>query len=225
MSASDAIRSITSKLRSATKGALEQISEIRRRISETRAGLRQLETAPLPRAEIQERAATTVQQAGAVWLKDNARNVLTGLGTFNKKATLLAVKHGDELMSWGAFCASDPQAAITRLLAVVEQTDYQPGPASALRPDLIAAAALELAALEDAEEKLVDEAAAVGIVIEHRPEVLQRRQQEHRQRELEEQRVADRRRRQEALDAAHAQQPRPAGHSQYLAGEQASRLR
>ena len=54
-------------------------------------------------------------------------------------------------------------------------------------------------------------ACAGGLVIEHRPEVVQRRATEARQRQLEEQAVTDRRRRQDALDEQHGPKSRRIG--------------
>ena len=74
--------------------------------------------------------------------------------------------------------------------------DYQAGPLEAARPALIARLRAERAELEAAEEQLIDDAAAAGIVIEHRPEVQHRRReaaykQKRDDEQLEQRRLAE----------------------------------
>jgi hypothetical protein len=63
------------------------------------------------------------------------------------------------------------------------------GPASGARPELLERLRAELVELEAAEEKLVDELNANGIVVAHRPEVVARREDERRAREREAERL------------------------------------
>jgi hypothetical protein len=57
------------------------------------------------------------------------------------------------------------------------------------RPAQLERLRAELVELEGAEEKLVDELIANGIVVDHRPEVLARREDERRAREREAERL------------------------------------
>jgi hypothetical protein len=99
--------------------------------------------------------------------------------------------------------------------------DYQPGPPAAERPALIATLERELAELQAGEEGMIDAAAANGVAIAHRPEVIQRREAEAAQRKREEAAIAMRKAREEAINRAH-EEARARGrvaHSPYLTRE------
>ena len=74
----------------------------------------------------------------------------------------------------------------------------------------------ELAELEGAEERLIYDAREAGVNIEHRTEVTQRRDQEARGRQLEEEKIANRKARDGAREEWYAAPRRRAGHSRYL---------
>ncbi len=84
--------------------------------------------------------------------------------------------------------------------------DYGWGPPSAERPALIEKLSRELSELKQAEENVVDSAAAAGVMIAHREEVVQARAARARTREREEQAARDRAAREEAINLQYQEQ-------------------
>jgi hypothetical protein len=70
---------------------------------------------------------------------------------------------------------------------------YKAGPASGERPALLERLRAELGEVEAAEERLVDELLAHGIVVAHRDEVVKRRETERRDRDNAERKRQDER--------------------------------
>ncbi|MEW5980804.1 MAG: hypothetical protein AB1806_00370 [Acidobacteriota bacterium] len=103
------------------------------------------------------------------------------------------------------------------MIGLVARVPAEVGAPSAERPDPIARLRDELATLEAAEEQAVDNAISAGVIVAHRPAVVQRRENEKRRRELDEQAVARRAERQRALDAQFGNQAPRAMASQYIA--------
>jgi hypothetical protein len=93
--------------------------------------------------------------------------------------------HGEQLLTWEARCALDPKWAVTQLKTLIRRVQVQTGLPESERPIVLEAIDREIADLEATEAEMVDEANAAGLVIAHRPEVIQRRAQEARQRELD----------------------------------------
>jgi len=213
------IQTIRKKLTSATESAVTEITELRRRIDETRAELEHARGAAVPVEKIVEaRIPQAVREAAEEWRARYGSSLIHGPGRLgdpglNGRVKLLWSWH--EPISFGALAAADPAYAGDLLLALVRGTEYRPGAPSAERPALIARLEAELAELEETEERLIDEAAAAGVSIAHRAEVITRRQEEQLERDREERRIADRKRRQEAVDARHARRAR-GGRSKYL---------
>ena len=171
----------------------------------------------MPRTEIVARVEQAVTESAEVWLA-RSQDVVHGpgrLGDPNLRGRISLPWSAFEPLQWGAMCAGEPDRASAILMALVESTAFEPGPPSLERAAAIERLEAELAELEETEELLIDEAAIVGVQIAHRGEVVDRRQREELDREAEEHRVADRKLRQEALDAAHASRSR-VGRSRYL---------
>jgi hypothetical protein len=77
----------------------------------------------------------------------------------------------------------------------------EPGPARADRPKILERLRQELAALETAEEQIVDEMASAGLNVEHRSEVVARRVAEASRQRSTQQAVADRTAREAKIDS------------------------
>lgn len=222
MSLTQTVRDLTSRLSSATRDAQQQIVNLRARIRESAQRLREAEDCPLPLDElVEDRIPTLVAQAGRGWLQQHGGILLHGQRSIGspKPGGAQLPWVGSEPMPFGAVCAADPELASAMLAALVGQVEYQAGPRSTDRPALIANLRAQLAELEAAEETAVDDASASGLQIEHRPEVMQRREQVARQRQLEEAALRDRRERQAALDRAAAERTGPV-RSKYIYGGQ-----
>jgi hypothetical protein len=208
-----------------TGSAKEQLRTMRTAIATAKEELLQLQRAPLPLTEIDERIDGVVEREGAEWLRKHAYQLLR-TGRYLARAVAQADGRGaieipgtENADFFGLLCAGSPEFAAETLRALVRRVEFTSGASSSERPKLIAARASELAALERDEEAFVDELNADGLItIEHRPEVVRRRSNAARLRELEEQSVADRRARQAAVDAKiGAQEPG------YLARERVDR--
>ncbi|MBZ5560364.1 MAG: hypothetical protein LAO77_24165 [Acidobacteriia bacterium] len=199
----------------------EQIQSARLAIEAARNERRQLLRAPLPLAEIDERIDGVVEREGAEWLQKHAAELLRtnryltrALAQWDGRGAIEVPGTGDADF-FGLLCAGAPAFAAETLRALIRRVEFTAGAPSSDRPKLIAAIEARLAALEHEEEALVDELNAGGLMtFQHRPEVVQRRSDAARARELEEQRVADRRARQAAVDA-QMEAPQPG----YLARE------
>jgi hypothetical protein len=208
------LRDLKAKLSRAT----EEIQSLRAKIAEKQEALLTARDAPVPLAEIEERIRLDVAATAACWLDERGRSVLaafSGPETWNPRAPApLRWSFSPvgpaylQALPWGALCAAQPDAAVEILTAIVHQVDYEPGAPSADRPALIARLTAELAELERAELEIVDEAVAGGLAIDHRPEVIERRRNAERQREVEAQAIANRKSREAALDAQHATRTR-----------------
>jgi hypothetical protein len=203
------MKAIGAKLAGAVKAAGEvsnEVARLRAAIVEKRRELLHASEAPVPPADMGPRIAAHVREAGQVWLDSWGKGVILGEGGLADPKLRGSVRLPWSINAappWGAICASDPAGAEAFLSGIVARLAYEPGPAVSGRPALIARIEADLAELELSEVLLVDEAGAAGVVIEHRPEVLERRANEARRREIEERSAAERRQRQGALDARH----------------------
>ena len=211
------LRSVSTKAREAVDGVHTSITGLRAGIAERRARLNEVERGMLSREDLETRVDTVVRERAQAWLRDYGAALLHDDRSIVRAAVVghPQILHDENrLMTFPALCAADPTAASALVLAVVEQAGYQPGLPTSARVAEAKRLRQELAELEAAEERAIDEAADAGIVIAHRPEVVQRRADEQRQRELDEQRLAGHRQRQEivnrTLERRHA-------HSEYLA--------
>ena len=133
-----------------------------------------------------------VHDTAEAWLVRHGSMVLFGLRGLAKPNLTQA-----PALPWGGFesardgflCAADEEAEIAKLLVVYRRIPSDAaGAPLAERPALIEQRTREAAALEAEEERLIDEAAKLGIAIEHRPEVQARRNEETHQRRLAEHR-------------------------------------
>ena len=231
MSVIETLKTITSKLSTATSSIHGEIASMRGRIKETARAIRDLGNAPIRADEFRGRVPEGVRDRGSKWIGAHGSGVfrthLTGqiaLGEYGAGRVRLPPGLDEDLV--GFLCAVD-EALMVRLLSELPNViPFEAGPPSPERPALIERLEQELANLERTEEAAIDAAAEAGVAIAHRPEVLQRRQNEARARELEERALADRRRRQAALDAEAADRGGRAGRSQYLASpEEQSKAR
>jgi hypothetical protein len=217
------ITSLRKKLSGATDAIHDEISRLRSQIAASKKALYHAEHAPVPVAEIvADRIPRLVAAHGRYWLDQRGMSLVRG------ERSLGSPKPGEptlpwtqnEPIPWGALCAANPQLATDLLRALVTQVSYEPGPATIERPALTESLMRGLMTLEAAEEALIDSAASSGVVIAHRPEVVQRRETERLRQEREAQAVAARKAREVALNASHAEE---AGRgravpSPYLAG-------
>lgn len=119
-------------------------------------------------------------------------------------------------VTWGVLALFYPDQAKETFAKLARSYTYTAGPPQAERAGVIAKLEAELAELERAEEALVDDAAAVGVKLEHRPEVTQRRERERSQRERAERAAeAERRSADAAAEARDWPEPR-ASRSSYI---------
>ncbi len=217
------VKDLGARFTAATREAREEITEMRERIKALRREINALRYAPVPAAEIHERAREAVAARGARWLEEHGRGLFgTAENRWRPLGTYAAEGHhklprGIETDLFGFMCAANPDHALQLLDGLVAATPFEAGPPSDERPALIARLERELAELEAAEEAAIDEACAAGVTIAHRADVVQRRATEANKREMDERAADDRRRRQDLLDRDAAERAH-VGRSEYLTG-------
>ncbi|MEP7307645.1 MAG: hypothetical protein ABJA98_19250 [Acidobacteriota bacterium] len=195
----DTLTTVAAQLVSACAKVLEEDHQLRLRIAAHRRTLDHARDAPVPAAEIlRSRIPATVQEASGHFLSQYGRQIVQGLGDPNLVGSIRLPWDMDNPPSWAFLCASVPDLATTMLTRIVEQVPFEPSVPSTERPAHVQRLESELLALEQAEERLVDQARAAGVSIDHRPEVVTRRAQEARQAQRE-QALEDERRRRQAL--------------------------
>jgi hypothetical protein len=207
----ESLLGLKAKISRATSAIGDEIARLRAAIVEKRHTLKRMKNAAVPLEEIDVRIRDYVDLAGNWWLTHYGSGLIhseRALGDPDLKGAPRLPWTLNEPLPWAAYCAAAPGAAVEILTALVRRVPFEAGPPSSARAGLVAQLEADLAALERAEEEAIDAANAAGIAIEHRADVAQRRTQEAESRRREEESVADRRRRQTALDAAHGPRSR-----------------
>lgn len=221
------LKNFGAKFRSAIGSASDEILQLRNAMVAKKREIEMLRALPVPPAEVEARVRVKVHEEGELFLRRFRSNVtaasapsskepakpLQGRGICVASATARSVRLPDGMGSWPALCAADPEAAVAHVMALVRLLKLEHGPAAADRPALIDAMIRELAELEATEEAAVDEAIGLGLKLEHRPAVVQRRatEAERKKRILENEAALARPERQAAIDTAVV------GRSGYLA--------
>ncbi len=208
MSVTKTITDIRKKLSTVTKSVVGDIAQLRKQIDNKRQEFHQAQTAPLPLAEIEQRVKDLVKCTAEQWLEEQSFALIQGdhgIGSPDLRYSVRLPWQDSEAPPWGAFCAVDPDHAVEFVTSLVRRADYKPGLPSVERSDAIARLEAELKELEAGEESLIDDAREAGVNIEHRTEVIQRHDQEARARQLEEEKIANRKARQDALDRSYVQ--------------------
>lgn len=225
------VATLKKKLADATSTVHDEIAGLRVRILELRKQIERLEADRITRDDARAKIRAVVDRDRERWLREHANGLIYAEDALLKPSTPatsvalpgvrgnLNVPDGSALMSWGAFCVADPARAAAHLDALVGGCSYDSGLPMADRPALIERLTDELQELETADEDMVDAAAAAGVVIEHRPEVQQRRTDEANRRRHEAERIAALQVRHQALDVVPPGRVHPSqhgAHSSYL---------
>lgn len=208
MSVVKTVQDLRKKLAAASASFQDEIASMRRQITDLRARLEHAKNAPLPVEEIRERVIPqTVAEMGAWWCAEWGDALVRG-----ERALGSPKIAGSRTLPWGtrdpmpfaALCAADPAFAARLLSGLVGAVSYVPGPSSAARPAIVAKLETDLRELESSEEDVVDDASAAGVIIQHRPEVIQHREADAAAKKREAEAVAARQQREEELNRAHA---------------------
>ncbi len=218
------IASLKEKLQAATLTLVDDITARRAAIAAKRAARDHAERAYRSPDEVIARFETWVDATAAYQRHEYGRNLVTAYfgappGTTDSPAPWTP----STPMTWGFACLFLGPHLKDRFADLVRSVEYEAGPAEGARPALIARLTRELAALEAEEEAVIDAAAESGVVIAHRPDVVERRYQEQRQRERDARQQAERQAREAAINERHARQV--TGESSYLAQQRARRER
>ncbi len=209
MSITKTVQELRKRLAASTASMQGEIAGLRRQIVETRTRLERTRNAPLPLEEIRGVIPTVIREAGAWWLAQYGSGLLYGenaLGSPKPARSRTLPWALTEPIPWAALAAAKPDLAEEILGNLVAAVHYEPGIRSDDRPALIAKLESELRELETAEEAMIDDAAAAGVLVQHRPEVTHRREGERAAREREERAVADRKAREAALNQEYENQ-------------------
>jgi hypothetical protein len=197
----DTVREISTALRGATAAVTDQVASLRAAIAAARAALAEA-SGPLPPPEVIARFEEAVDATAAYWRREHAVGwIVHNLGMAHPPNVPWAANTS---LTWGEACTLLGPELKQRFAALVAATPYQFGPPAVERPALLEQRRAALAQLETEEEQLIEDAAASGVVIAHRPEVVARRATEARERELAAAQERDRLARQEQLDRHYA---------------------
>lgn len=205
------VRSLTKKLAdtvSATQAARIDIAEVRARIAELRQQVLEVTTCPLLITDVSQRIRDKVKSDGDHWVSTYGGSLIHGeiallSPTVTHADQVRLPDYGKALATWGAFCAAFPDQAIAQLEALVARVHDSSGLPHAERPAVLERLTSELETLEAEEEAAIDEMNLAGVTIDHRPEVIERRQRAAAATQSDEAKVADRRARQATIDARH----------------------
>lgn len=143
---------------------------------------------PLASAEEEARVRAAVASEGERWL-ERYWNVLVlgerGLSRADAEGApeLRGYNGEDPLGMFGALCATDPEAAVRRVRTAIACRPLERGLAAAERAGTVARLEQELSSAKREDEDLVDAAMAAGVEMKHRPDVIERRQEEQRRRD------------------------------------------
>jgi hypothetical protein len=179
------LTSLTTDVKTATRTVTDTIASLRGEIVAARRQLAAAREAPVPREELIQRFRALVDERGERFRRTpppgqqwtSAASMLRPLASW-ERAGDVRVEKVDELFDLLCLVGRDAMNAGAARLAEIE--GWQDGAPSAERPALIARLEREVTALEDAEERAVDAAVEVGVVVEHRPEVRERRYERQR---------------------------------------------
>lgn len=215
MSVARMIGDLRKKLTGATSALNEELARVRVTIAEKERQLQDARRAPLSPAEIISISIPhVVAEHGHIWMRRYGSGLVwgdRGLGDPNRQGSIYLPWTANEPIPWGALCAAKPELAGEILATLVHAVDYRPGPPQGERSEIIARLEEELRDLAQADEQLVDEAASNGIMIDHRADVVQRREQEAAKRKAEEQAAARRAEREVEINRLHEERRRAAG--------------
>ena len=218
------------KLAAAVQTVHTEITNIRDLIARNIARRTYLETAPRSQAEVAATIRELVVLRATVWMQKYGQALVLGeFGIASPKiikadnVALHGMFGSNPLDGFDALCVAHPDDAIAMLEAIVKRSGYVPGPSTHEREAESDRLSLECRDLEAAEEHLIDQASRANLVIDRRPEVIERRASAARDRAIEEDRVANARSRQAAIDAGPRTRTvdpdavrRMAGKSRYL---------
>jgi hypothetical protein len=195
---------LAAQIAGATQSVQANIAELRRQIAEKRAELRRVVSAPPPKADVKALRVQEIRAATAAYLAEDPTRFVRGL-SFTPRQEI----------GWYQLCALAGPILEERVCAAIDLAEYVPGPPLADKGKVIAGLERELAELEAAEERAIDEATAAGVPIAHRTEVVQRRAQRADKERLDAEWVAAARQRQERVNQIAAQRV-TVGRSEYL---------
>lgn len=165
-------------------------------------------TAPLPLDEVLETIPAVVEAQAQKWLTEQGYALYgtsRSLASAQCAGRVEKVILPDGLAAFGAQCVANPAAAADYLAAIVKRLDYKAGPRSSERASRVMSLDAAIAAAGAEEEALVDRMLEAGLRVEHRPEVLQRRETERLQAERDAAAVTRRAGREAQINARHAE--------------------
>ena len=215
MSLLDLFKSRVREVQEASATIHTNLADLREAIAAKGRAVNQARDGSLPLAEVIATFNRWVDETAEHQARQHGRSLVChNFGAPRGHSSAHAPWAPSTTMEWGFVALFFGDQLKGRFAELARSIEYTPGPPAAERAAVVAQLARELAELESQEEALVDQAAEAGVVIAHRPEVVQRRENERRQRERDEQSATDRRAREAQIDRRHEQRA-PEG-SQYL---------
>jgi hypothetical protein len=158
---------LSRQIAGATQSAQESTAALRAQINSKREELRRVQTAFPPKNEVKEIRCREIRETAAAYSAEDPIRFVRAIQFTPRRA-----------IEWRELCALAGPVVEEAVCDAIDRAEYVPGPPAAERPGMIARLERELAELEGAEERAIDEAAAAGVSIAHRPEVITRRQRE-----------------------------------------------
>lgn len=208
------------EIAAASRSVQENIAELRRQIATKRRELESAQRLPVPRAELVERFRAMIDARAErfahvpppamTW--PCARDLFRPLSEWKRENGQVDIREVRDLFDFVCFFVGDTMKAnASKLLTIDGWADGLP---TSERAATIASLEREVAELETAEERAIDEAAAAGVQIAHRPDVAQRRATEAHQAKLHAATAAAQHDREAAINTRAA--TRAIGRSEYV---------
>jgi hypothetical protein len=215
MSIFSRLADLTREIAGATRSARDSIAEMRQEIATRRRALEDARSLPVPPTELVARFRRVVDERAERFRRQpppghrwtSAADLLRPLGDWQRPGEL-HVEKAEDVLNLLCFLIPEHLAAGAERLAEMEGWGPDGAPSDE-RPAIIARLERELRDLETAEEQAIDAAAAAGVVVEHRPEVRERRREDAYQQQRRADREAAARERQAEIDRQHEQRREP----------------
>jgi hypothetical protein len=211
------VKKLSERLTAAKDATAEAVAELesgRVTLAERKKEWQRAVSAPPPPSDLKELAERAVRRTGADFVAAYGSSIIRSVASeaggdrANGSIPLRAFCERDP---FGFLCAGDPEGVSKALAFILKLVPhYEPGPPLREVDKVVDGLLKEIAQLEEADEALTDELQAAGIAVQHRPEVVVRRQEAAARADAKRRSVENREARQAAADRAVAETGVPA---------------
>ena len=160
------MKNVADKIRGAESAVRKQLDELHQAISDTKQEIDWIQSSPPPRDETLLRLATSIDAEATRFFSGATNGELIHEGRIGEFLRSATDSHSNHMLP-GFFCWLLGDELKARVAAAFggDGLDFEEGPPTTERPELIAAAQQRLLALEREEEGLIEQAEAAGFEI------------------------------------------------------------